>query len=235
MRSRRSVRAFKPQPLHRELVQEMLDDAASAPSGANIQPWRVHAVSGEVKDELASTAGGGLPRRRRTGAHALPRPAAGGVPRQAVDFGTRYYTSLGIDRNDAFGAHAPDRAQLLVLRRAGRPHLQHRPPAEAAQLDRPGPLRAERDDRRQGTRHRHLPAGRLRAVPRPRRGPPADAAGRSDGVRHVHGLRRPVGPGEPGGHAPAANQTVCAAARFSGTASGCLVQRADHHCVSPRY
>ncbi len=53
LRSRRSVRAFRPKPLQRELVEEILEEAASAPSGANIQPWRVYVVSGGVKAELA--------------------------------------------------------------------------------------------------------------------------------------------------------------------------------------
>jgi len=49
VRSRRATRAFKPLPLRRELVEDILKDAAAAPSGANIQPWRVYVVSGAVK------------------------------------------------------------------------------------------------------------------------------------------------------------------------------------------
>ncbi len=54
VKSRRAVRAFRPEPLRRELIQEILAEAATAPSGANIQPWRVYVVSGAVKDELAN-------------------------------------------------------------------------------------------------------------------------------------------------------------------------------------
>src|SRR5213595_3812386 len=54
VKSRRAVRAFRPEPLRRELIQEILEEAATAPSGANIQPWRVYVVSGAVKDELAN-------------------------------------------------------------------------------------------------------------------------------------------------------------------------------------
>jgi nitroreductase len=100
MRSRRSVRAFKPQPLHRELVQEVLDDAASAPSGANIQPWRVHAVSGEVKDALASKLVAAFRAGAAPGPTHFPDPLPEVFRAKHVDFGTRYYTSLGIDRND---------------------------------------------------------------------------------------------------------------------------------------
>ena len=57
VRSRRAVRAFRPLPLDRKLVEDILEDAATAPSGANIQPWRVYVVSGSVKDELADASG----------------------------------------------------------------------------------------------------------------------------------------------------------------------------------
>src|SRR3954471_5255422 len=49
VRSRRAVRAFKPEPLRRALVEDILQDASAAPSGANIQPWKVYVVSGAVK------------------------------------------------------------------------------------------------------------------------------------------------------------------------------------------
>ena len=44
--SRRSVRAFLPTPVPRAVVEEILDVAARAPSGTNMQPWRVHALAG---------------------------------------------------------------------------------------------------------------------------------------------------------------------------------------------
>ncbi|MGJ7562950.1 nitroreductase [Variovorax sp. GB1R11] len=101
VRSRRSVRAFKAQPLRRELVEEILEDAACAPSGANIQPWRVYAVSGDKKDELADA----LVRASRAGAAPapahFPEPLPDVFRARLTDFGGRYYASLGIDRSDA--------------------------------------------------------------------------------------------------------------------------------------
>src|SRR6185312_4007973 len=44
--SRRSVRAFLPTPVPRATVEHILDVAARAPSGTNMQPWRVHVLSG---------------------------------------------------------------------------------------------------------------------------------------------------------------------------------------------
>ncbi|MSP04214.1 MAG: nitroreductase [Acetobacteraceae bacterium] len=44
--TRRSVRAFLPTKVARATVEEILDVAARAPSGTNMQPWRVHAMAG---------------------------------------------------------------------------------------------------------------------------------------------------------------------------------------------
>lgn len=52
LRARRSVRAFRPDPVPRALVEEILEVASRAPSGTNIQPWKVHVVAGEVRDRL---------------------------------------------------------------------------------------------------------------------------------------------------------------------------------------
>lgn len=43
---RRSVRGFLPTPVAPELILEILDVAARAPSGVNTQPWRVHLLTG---------------------------------------------------------------------------------------------------------------------------------------------------------------------------------------------
>lgn len=51
--SRRSIRAFLPKPVPRELVEHLLDVAARAPSGTNMQPWRAHVLTGAAKQRLS--------------------------------------------------------------------------------------------------------------------------------------------------------------------------------------
>jgi nitroreductase len=51
--SRRSLRAFKPDPVPHETVERILALASRAPSGTNIQPWNVYVVAGEARDRLA--------------------------------------------------------------------------------------------------------------------------------------------------------------------------------------
>mgnify|MGYP003735570961 CR=1 FL=1 len=51
--SRRSVRAYLDRPVPRELVEEILEVAARAPSGTNTQPWQVIALTGAPKEALS--------------------------------------------------------------------------------------------------------------------------------------------------------------------------------------
>ena len=51
--SRRSIRAFLPDPVPRELIERILSVAARAPSGTNTQPWKVYVLTGEKKRELS--------------------------------------------------------------------------------------------------------------------------------------------------------------------------------------
>ncbi|MEJ6005677.1 nitroreductase [Paucibacter sp. AS339] len=50
--TRRSMRAFLPTPVPRELIEQILRVAARAPSGTNTQPWQVHVLTGAAKERL---------------------------------------------------------------------------------------------------------------------------------------------------------------------------------------
>jgi nitroreductase len=52
--SRRSVRAFLPTPVPRETIEQILAVASRAPSGTNIQPWKVTVLSGDAKARLSA-------------------------------------------------------------------------------------------------------------------------------------------------------------------------------------
>jgi nitroreductase len=51
-----SVRAFRPDPVPGALVREILEVARRAPSGGNLQPWRVHVLAGAPLAELKAKA-----------------------------------------------------------------------------------------------------------------------------------------------------------------------------------
>ena len=54
--SRRSVRKFLPKEISREIIEDILNVAARAPSGTNIQPWNVHVLTGEARNKLCNKA-----------------------------------------------------------------------------------------------------------------------------------------------------------------------------------
>ncbi len=53
--SRRSVRAFLPTPVAREDIEKILEVAARAPSGTNVQPWKVYVLTGGTKQQLTDS------------------------------------------------------------------------------------------------------------------------------------------------------------------------------------
>ena len=53
--SRRSIRRFLPTNVAKEKIEKILEGAAFAPSGHNIQPWHVYVVEGEKKEKITNT------------------------------------------------------------------------------------------------------------------------------------------------------------------------------------
>src|SRR5258705_7921330 len=127
--TRFSCRAFLSTPVPLAVVRDILERAGRAPSGGNLQPWRVDALSGAAR----SLEGADPPAPRRIAARGgrrirdLSRAAAGAL-RGAALRGRR--AALPCARDSAPGPPGADCAicpQFRILRRAGR----------ALRLDRP--------------------------------------------------------------------------------------------------
>lgn len=81
MRTRRSVRSFAPDPVPAELIEAAIHTAATAPSGANRQPWTFVMVGDNVlktrirdaaeREERENYEGGRLPNEWRTAIEPL--------------------------------------------------------------------------------------------------------------------------------------------------------------------
>ncbi len=54
IRTRRSTRAFLPQPVPREVIERVLEVSRWAPSGRNRQPWQVTVAAGTARDALVA-------------------------------------------------------------------------------------------------------------------------------------------------------------------------------------
>lgn len=96
-----SVRAFRPDPVPEALVREILEQALRAPSGGNLQPWRIHALAGEPLAELKARAQARLREGGETAEYAV-YPADLWEPFRSRRFicGEDLYTTIGIPRED---------------------------------------------------------------------------------------------------------------------------------------
>lgn len=52
-RARRSIRGFLDKPVPESVIRDVLEDAQSAPSNCNTQPWNTHIVRGEKLKQLS--------------------------------------------------------------------------------------------------------------------------------------------------------------------------------------
>lgn len=65
---RMAVRAFKPDPVPGDTIRGLLEAAARAPSGGNLQPWNVYALTGTPLAEFKAA----IAAKRRAGIEAEP-------------------------------------------------------------------------------------------------------------------------------------------------------------------
>jgi len=103
VRGRRSTRAFLGRPVAREIVEEILDIAARAPSGGNLQPWHVDVLAGDALAALKSRAGASLVANPAGEGTEFPvYPPALAEPWRGRRFaaGEQLYAALGIERGD---------------------------------------------------------------------------------------------------------------------------------------
>jgi nitroreductase len=105
--TRRSIRAFRPDRApDRSTVEAILALAARAPSGSNIQPWKVHVVTGPARARLCER----LRRAHEEGGAGYEEGSAY-YPREWFEpylsrrrkLGKDLYTLLGVARGDEAG------------------------------------------------------------------------------------------------------------------------------------
>ncbi len=97
--SRRSIRAFLERPVDSRLLRELLEKAARAPSGGNVQPWRVYLLNGEsmsrFREFLAGRSGAEEPAYQ-----IYPEGLKEPYRSSRFKVGEDMYALLGIPRED---------------------------------------------------------------------------------------------------------------------------------------
>jgi nitroreductase len=96
-------RSFTSRAVPKQTIVDILDVARFAPSGANIQPWRVYVVAGAKKEEISRAltqaheeAPGQHSSEYQYYASQLPEPYSS----RRDQFGRLFYGSLGIQQSD---------------------------------------------------------------------------------------------------------------------------------------
>ncbi len=106
LKTRFSCRAFRPDPVPEETVRAILKAASRAPSGGNLQPWQVFAVTGtplraiveSVTERLAD-----LPRGEVPEYHVYPPELREPYVGRRFRSGEVLYREIGIPREDRSG------------------------------------------------------------------------------------------------------------------------------------
>lgn len=94
-----SVRAFTPDPVPEALIRDLLEKAARAPSGGNLQPWKVYVLTGEPLKAMIEKA------RTRVGQERMeydiyPKDLWSPLRDRRFQCGEDMYGVLGIPRED---------------------------------------------------------------------------------------------------------------------------------------
>jgi nitroreductase len=99
--ARRSVRAFLADPVPNEVIADLLITASRAPSGGNVQPWRIYVVNG---DSMAGFRAFLADRPVEAPAYDIyPSPLHDPYRSSRFKVGEDMYATLGIERDDKAG------------------------------------------------------------------------------------------------------------------------------------
>jgi nitroreductase len=101
VRTRRSVRGYRKQPVPRAVIEEILAVAKGAPSSMNTQPWHVHVLAGEplerVRRRNMELMSAGASANRDIVTHG---PYEGIHRHRQVEIAKQLFAAMGIARED---------------------------------------------------------------------------------------------------------------------------------------
>lgn len=105
--SRISCRAFLDKPVDQKIIRDLLERAARAASGGNIQPWNIYALTGaplaELKRQVAAVIAKHDPRHLPTEYPIYPEKMWEPYKSRREAHGHQLYGALKIDYNDMAG------------------------------------------------------------------------------------------------------------------------------------
>jgi len=108
LKTRRTIRAFKPDPVPEDTIREVIELAGLSPSNGNTQPWNIAVVSGKARQQLEAA----IFEEINNGVKPYPAFPAGGRGLHGVykerqrACGYRYYDSMNVAKEDMKGRQA---------------------------------------------------------------------------------------------------------------------------------
>lgn len=101
---RRSVRQFTPDPVDDAVLRDLVERAARAPSGGNVQPWRIYVLNGAAMARFRASL---VDRPLETPEYDI-YPAGLWEPYRTNRFtiGEQMYATIGVARDDKAGRFA---------------------------------------------------------------------------------------------------------------------------------
>ena len=102
IKSRYSVRSFTDDTVYIETIREILEISSNAPSGGNIQPWKVYVVTGKTKEKLIKKALSNFDNgvQEKIEYDIYPRPLDEEYKRRRSECARDMYTALSIKQDD---------------------------------------------------------------------------------------------------------------------------------------
>lgn len=118
MNARRSIRAYLPDPVDTALIEDILKSAQRAPSGNNIQPWRVHVLTGDVRRQVVDavrTAFDAADGSHQSEYHYYPSEFFDPYLARRRKVGWDLYNRLGIRKGDSERMHTQHRKNFTFF------------------------------------------------------------------------------------------------------------------------
>jgi nitroreductase len=104
--ARRSIRAFRDEPVDPALLKEIFQKAQRAPSGGNLQPWQAVIVTGDKWAEVKQAVAGRIAMGRdghQPEYDIYPKEISDPWESRRFGVGEGLYAALGIERDDKAG------------------------------------------------------------------------------------------------------------------------------------
>ncbi|HEY4081248.1 MAG TPA: nitroreductase [Burkholderiaceae bacterium] len=109
--TRHSMRAFLPQTVPRQVIEDILHVAARAPSGTNTQPWQVHVLTGAALERMKTRVQAAYNQAEERALHSeeyayYPTEWISPYIDRRRKVGWDLYGLLGLTKTDKAGMHA---------------------------------------------------------------------------------------------------------------------------------